>query len=166
MMDSDKKARKAALNKVWYEANREKAKARMKDWYESNREKALAQSKAWKQENREVRLAKKKIYDRKNREKQLLKMKAWRQENPDKKNALSAKHRAKKLQATPPWLTKLDLDHIAMFYEAAADQKQYGLDCHVDHIIPLQGKEVCGLHVPWNLQVLPASENISKGNRL
>lgn len=81
-------------------------------------------------------------------------------------NARNRARDAKKIQATPAWLTPHDFDMIAMFYEAAADQKQYGLTCHVDHIVPLQGKEVCGLHVPWNLQVLPASENIRKGNRL
>lgn len=70
--------------------------------------------------------------------------------------ATSAKRRAKKLKATPSWA---DLEAIKEFYKNCPE------GYHVDHIIPLQGKEICGLHVLNNLQYLPAKENISKGNR-
>jgi len=72
-----------------------------------------------------------------------------------------------KLSATPDWLTKDQLKSIEWFYiEAKRLEDLDGIVRHVDHIVPIKGKEVCGLHVPWNLQILTASENISKGNRV
>jgi 5-methylcytosine-specific restriction endonuclease McrA len=72
-----------------------------------------------------------------------------------------------KINATPAWLTKEDHVQIQELYEIAQAFKLYtGQQYHVDHIVPLQGKNVCGLHVPWNLQVLEASENIRKSNKL
>lgn len=62
--------------------------------------------------------------------------------------------------ATPTWLTK---EHWEAINEVYLNRP---LGYHVDHEIPIQGKNVCGLHVPWNLQHLPAKENILKGNKL
>ena len=89
----------------------------------------------------------------------------WMKQNPDKVNATNAKRRAFKLQRTPKWLTQKHLDDISHFYKQARElTKTTGIIHHVDHIIPLKGKTVSGLHVPSNLQVIPASDNCSKGN--
>ena len=77
-------------------------------------------------------------------------------DNPGKACAKVAKRRSKKLQATPEWS---DLSAIQAFYEACPEGR------HVDHIVPLQGRRVSGLHVLNNLQYLTATENCSKGNK-
>ena len=90
----------------------------------------------------------------------------WQKNNPDKVNAITAKRRSAKLKRTPPWLNDNHLLQIQAFYsEAKQLSDQTGVLHHVDHIVPLQGKTVSGLHVPWNLQILTASENSSKHNR-
>ncbi len=94
-------------------------------------------------------------------------LKKYRENNKSKFSSYTAKRRASKLQATPKWLTVEDLRNIQELYEIAQAFKLYtGQDYHIDHIIPLQGETVCGLHVPWNLQILEASENIRKSNKL
>jgi hypothetical protein len=78
-----------------------------------------------------------------------------------------AKRRACKLNATPQWLTKKHWAEIENLYWLARDLRvTSGEDYHVDHIVPLKGKNVCGLHVPWNLQILPSDLNISKSNKI
>jgi len=68
-------------------------------------------------------------------------------------------------QATPKWLTSEQKQQIVDIYEHMRDCRTVtGEDYHVDHIVPLRGDNICGLHVPWNLQVLPAYVNISKAN--
>lgn len=81
-------------------------------------------------------------------------------ENPHKVRIYSAARRAAKINATPPWLTEKHRAAIERIYETCPE------GWHVDHKVPLQGETVCGLHVPWNLEHLPASANMSKGNKL
>lgn len=104
-----------------------------------------------------------------NSDKNVLLKKEWRKNNLGKCAAHTAKRRAIILQATPPWLTKDHLAEIEEFYVLAQELAWLNQDVgvfHVDHIVPLQGENVSGLHVPWNLQLLSASENLSKGNKL
>jgi len=78
----------------------------------------------------------------------------------------TATRRASQMQRTPCWLTDIDHDRIKNEYKLAALlSKVEGIQWSVDHIIPLQGKLVSGLHVPSNLQVMRASENFAKRNK-
>lgn len=133
---------------AYRKANREKVKARNAAYYEANRERVLAQYAEYREANRETLRTKARSYQK---------------ANPVKRLARNAKYRATKLQATPKWLNDRDFWLIEQFYEWS----EY-LDGphHVDHIVPLQGEDVCGLHVPWNLQVLTAKENLKKSNKL
>jgi hypothetical protein len=75
------------------------------------------------------------------------------------------KRNAAKLKRTPTWLTDSDLDRIKCLYQLAAMRnRESGQPWHVDHIIPLQGAFVSGLHVPNNLRVIPAVDNRRKNN--
>lgn len=89
--------------------------------------------------------------------------KDWAKANPGKRNRIIAARRAWVKRATPAWLTEADHKRIAEIYQEAAS---YGPGLmHVDHRVPLRGKLICGLHVPGNLQIIPADENRAKGNR-
>lgn len=81
------------------------------------------------------------------------------------KRAADAKRRAIKIKAKPNWLSVAELFAIKQFYHLAKLLESLtNLKYHVDHIVPLQGENVCGLHVPWNLQIITAQENLSKSN--
>jgi hypothetical protein len=85
--------------------------------------------------------------------------------NPDASRANVAKRRAARMKRTPVWLTEDDHWMMRQAYKLAELRtKIFGFVWHVDHIIPLQGENVSGLHAPNNLQVIPWAENISKGN--
>ena len=92
----------------------------------------------------------------KNKETQSERWKRWYEKNKSKQLAKFNMEKAAKLQRIPPWA---NLESIKQFYLNRPEGH------HVDHIVPLRGKEVSGLHVLENLQYLPAKENLSKGNK-
>lgn len=120
--------------------------------------------------NREERLIRRRIYWKESEQRRLVNKKAdaarrsaWKKMNRDRVNTSTAKRYASKRNATPVWCDPLDL---VDFYTISLAFKLYtGSEYHVDHIVPLNSDVVCGLHCEANLQILPASENISKGNR-
>lgn len=87
--------------------------------------------------------------------------------NKHRINARTRKRQAAKIQRTPSWLTEDDHWMIEEAYELAALRtKLFACAWHVDHMLPLQGKTVSGLHVPLNLQVITAQQNYKKSNRV
>ena len=83
-------------------------------------------------------------------------------------NARRQSHRNRRLaHAQPKWLSEYQIEEMNNLYWLAQDLKMVsGQVYHVDHIVPLQGKNICGLHVPWNLQILPADVNLRKSNKM
>lgn len=128
--------------------NKERCKASLRAWYVVNSEKQKARSAKWRKENPGKQNALKAL---------------WAKRNPACGAAHTAKRRAAQLRATPAWAN-------AFFIEEAYDLAQLRTKAtdfkwHVDHIVPLLSKSVCGLHVENNLRVIPARHNQSKSNR-
>lgn len=91
---------------------------------------------------------------------------AWRENNPEKLAHYSAYHRALRKQAIPNWYSEFDDFVVKEAYRLSRLRAKFtGILWEVDHIIPIAGRTVCGLHVWNNFAVIPASENRSKFNR-
>jgi len=129
--------------------------ARKKDWALKNPELAAAYRKT-------SDINRYKNYKSKVQEKN----KNWKINNPSKVSAMDAKRRAAVNLRKPSWFTDEDHWMVGQAYELAQLRTQiFGFQWHVDHVVPLQGKLVSGLHTPYNLQVIPASKNLSKSNQ-
>jgi hypothetical protein len=161
-----KSCHKANSLKKYYE-NHEAGKARLRaahakrvaenpnfyaEQYAKNREQDLQNSR-----NTYVRYA----------DKWRAKQRLWSKNNRGIANALGRRYKLKKANATPLWLTPEQLYNMQCTYKVAAQLSANSSEkWHVDHIVPIRGKDVCGLHVPWNLQLLPAKMNMTKGNKV
>ena len=92
---------------------------------------------------------------------------AHRAANPEYYKALVSFRRRRFRDATPKWLTAEQKMEIRLKYRLAIElSRRTGMRHAVDHIVPLQGDDVCGLHVPWNLQVITQEENLKKSNKV
>lgn len=92
--------------------------------------------------------------------------KAWKDRNVVWVRADTKARRRKHRDATPPWLTQKQKSEIRQLYQIAITMTQTtGEQYVVDHIVPLRGESVCGLHVPWNLRVITREENLIKSNK-
>ena len=158
--------KQSAIGRRYYVKNAEERKLKSAEWRKANPEKCYANRKSWIERNPEKI---KEISKKSNI--------AWHERNPNylkehykknKQNYVAARTRRRALQesATPNWLTAIDKAMIQEMYDVSeARFIQTGIKHHVDHIVPINGKNVSGMHVPWNLQVITAHENLSKGWR-
>ena len=134
----------------WYEANKDIHAARVKRWQTINKDKVRADAKAWQKANPEKVKATRLRYS---------------QKHPDAYTARAVASVAKRAKRVPQWLTPDDKWVIRQAYELAKLRtKMFGFVWEVDHIIPLRGEFVSGLHVPTNLQVIPKALNRAKRN--
>lgn len=158
-------------DKACREANKEKCLAYGKAYHEANKAAlnrySRAYYKAYYQKTKEAQSEHKAEYYKNTKAARLAYGKKHYQNNKAMYIANCTSRRAAKQNATPEWLTSACYQQIFNFYmEAQRLTTLTGIQFHVDHIVPLQGETVCGLHVPWNLQVIPQYENQSKKNKL
>ena len=153
--------------KKWRANNKERRAAYSKDYnasyYKKNKEKLNEQSKQWTIENKDKITE----YRNKNRENIKKVSRARYAKNRERQVLKTTQRKAIKMQAMPKWLTSEHLKEIEALYVEAVELRwlNENQELHVDHIIPLSNPNVCGLHVPWNLQVLSGSLNCKKSNK-
>lgn len=161
-----------------YQENKSHYINKQKERYTNNKDVILARQKDYYIKNKDIINKKQKIYYQNNIEKYRLANSLWGKLNRHKSNAISKRYRennkikiyahtalmrSKRNKRFPKWANK---NKISLFYKLAACLTRItGIKHEVDHIIPLQGKNVSGLHIENNLQVITSEENKSKSNK-
>ena len=149
---------------TWYEANKQQALNIIGRWAKTNKKKVNHASAKYRAADPIRTENIWRGYYKRNKALILKKNKLWRGENADLLRMYNTKRRRQIIIATPPWA---NMEDIRMVYKQAIQlQKQTGEKYHVDHIIPLSGEFVCGLHVAYNLQAIPAEVNLKKNNKV
>lgn len=147
----------------YYARNQEKMKKRSLKRYKEKREEIAQKSKEYYQKNNKKICARVRQYNRKNKEKIRVARKAYVLKNFAVLSAAKANRKKHVKKATPFWA---DMHLIKIKHkERVAMTNMTGLEHHVDHIIPLQGENVCGLNIASNMRVILARDNISKRNK-
>lgn len=166
----DKKFRNTEHRKAYVRQYKEDNKESLKQYKElyrrENKERIAETNKSYTENNKDKILASKRTYVNSNREKVLESSRRYGRKNRAKYAGYAALRRARVASAQPRWLSpedKLRMEHFWKLRELKSFVT--GIEYEVDHIVPLNGSTVCGLHVPWNLELLPAKENRSKGAR-
>lgn len=144
---------RSEYSKAWRAANPEKQRAYQKKWIDANKEQRRAIERAWRARNPE------KVAEMNRRG-----GKKWASENKGHRLAIVRARQLAKRQRTPPWADRAAIRRV--YEEAAAITAVSGVPHEVDHIYPLQGELVSGLHVAGNLRVITRAENRSKGTKL
>lgn len=145
----------AKKTKTWQNSNQDDYRQLVKKWKENNKERV-----------RDINNNYRKLYYEKYPENVKLSKKKWRDKNKHLISIYSACRR-KQIDRQSVKLSKDMLIEIKSIYDQSKIlSEQTGIPHHVDHIIPLKAKMCSGLHVPWNLQIITASENVRKGNRM
>lgn len=144
--------------------NSERLLAQKADYYRQNADRLKMAAAEWQRANPQSARAKKRAWINRNKEAMKQIRRAWVLANPEKVKAATRAYQAKKLLATPAWADRDKM--LAVYEEATRLTLETGIEHHVDHIVPLKSKLVCGLHCEANLQVLPRTENIRKSNRV
>lgn len=190
---SGKQAKCKSCDKAYYETNRERVRIKRKIYYKAHsrqelawqkiyyrthltsgretqgayaakhREEAAARARAWQRDNPERAQEKKRIWNATNPERARKNKLNWNAANRGKVIAFSASRKAKKLRATPAWANSAAIAEV--YRQATLMTKLTGVQYHVDHIVPLKSKLVSGLHVEFNLRVIPKLDNLKKSNR-
>ena len=162
---SKNKDKESDYGKKYRLENQEKVKASRK--IQNAKESTKESKRLWARDNKEKIDAKNLRYRKCNPDKIKESNKVWREANPGKVNFYAANYRSNKKQATPVWQTEKDKSYICEIYRISSELSRItGTQYEVDHIIPLAGVNVSGLHVPSNLQILNMSENRQKSNKV